>query len=467
MDAARALLVQNLMLTWRYSVGNPYEQFSFPEGVDVAQVLGELRARGRRPRDPAHLARRGRTPPYPNWKMGEKLLGSATHFRLFRDRAFVGEQTPGAARLRRDARAADRQKPQTACSRRERYSSDIQDPVYGLHSQAVVWAGLRGMAAAWAVDRPARARGRAPPRSLRGSRAVCARRCAQSQRRLPDGSLFVPVRLLGDEAPYRSLIEARLGQLLEPRHALRARVRPLRAAERRGATAIWRYMQLHGSRLLGLVRAGAYALYGREAPFPASGTDQVYGINVSRFLADRGERRPARAEPLRPARRGHDAGDVRRRRGGERRAASPGSRPARCTCRRTAAANAAFLETLRLLLVHETRGDGARARAARRREPGSRRASGSPSRTPRRASGRSRSRSRTHARYADVVVTPPRRSQPRTLRLRLRLPPGTRIASVTLDGRPYGRFDAAAGTIDLSGRRGTLQLRVGFRKSVA
>ena len=41
MDAARALLVQNLLLTWRYSIGNPYEEFSFPEGVDVAQVLGE------------------------------------------------------------------------------------------------------------------------------------------------------------------------------------------------------------------------------------------------------------------------------------------------------------------------------------------------------------------------------------------------------------------------------------------
>ena len=38
-DARRALLVQNLGLTWRYSLGNPYEQFSFPEGVDVAQVL--------------------------------------------------------------------------------------------------------------------------------------------------------------------------------------------------------------------------------------------------------------------------------------------------------------------------------------------------------------------------------------------------------------------------------------------
>jgi hypothetical protein len=40
--------------------------------------------------------------------------------------------------------------------------------------------------------------------------------------------------------------------------------------------------------LLGLVRAGAYALYGPHA-FPVGGTDQVYGLNVSRFLADNDE----------------------------------------------------------------------------------------------------------------------------------------------------------------------------------
>ena len=31
-DATRNLLIQNLTLTYRYSIGNPYEQFSFPEG---------------------------------------------------------------------------------------------------------------------------------------------------------------------------------------------------------------------------------------------------------------------------------------------------------------------------------------------------------------------------------------------------------------------------------------------------
>jgi hypothetical protein len=34
-------LVQNLELTWRYSVGNAYGEFSFPESVDGAEVMAE------------------------------------------------------------------------------------------------------------------------------------------------------------------------------------------------------------------------------------------------------------------------------------------------------------------------------------------------------------------------------------------------------------------------------------------
>jgi hypothetical protein len=51
------------------------------------------------------------------------------------------------------------------------------------------------------------------------------------------------------------------------------------------------------------------------------------------------------------------------------------------------------------------------------------------------------------------------------LHLRLRLPQGRRIDAVTLDGRPFRRFDAATGTIDLSGRTGSLLLRVSLRKA--
>jgi hypothetical protein len=47
--------------------------------------------------------------------------------------------------------------------------------------------------------------------------------------------------------------------------------------------------------------------------------------------------------------------------------------------------------------------------------------------------------------------------------IRLRLPSGKRITRVTLGGRLYTRVDASTGTIDLSGRTGTLRLSVAYR----
>jgi hypothetical protein len=90
-----------------------------------------------------------RPTPYPNWKMGEKLLGSAVHWRLFRDREYLRHATPALVRyvgiLGRQIRAS-----RGGLLGRERYSSDIPDSVYGLHSQAVAWQGLRAMASVWA-----------------------------------------------------------------------------------------------------------------------------------------------------------------------------------------------------------------------------------------------------------------------------------------------------------------------------
>src|SRR5262249_37220125 len=42
MDAERSLAVQNLELSWRYSIGNAYEESSFPESLDQAQVRAEV-----------------------------------------------------------------------------------------------------------------------------------------------------------------------------------------------------------------------------------------------------------------------------------------------------------------------------------------------------------------------------------------------------------------------------------------
>ena len=40
MNAKRKLVIQNLLMSWRYSLGNSYERFSW-ELMDVAEVMGD------------------------------------------------------------------------------------------------------------------------------------------------------------------------------------------------------------------------------------------------------------------------------------------------------------------------------------------------------------------------------------------------------------------------------------------
>ena len=81
--------------------------------------------------------------------MGKRLVGSALHYRLTRDRAYIEGATPT---LRRYVDELGRQigSSGTGLLGRERYSSDIPDEVLGLHSQATVWQGLWAMSRVWA-----------------------------------------------------------------------------------------------------------------------------------------------------------------------------------------------------------------------------------------------------------------------------------------------------------------------------
>src|SRR5262249_51054851 len=87
-DALRALLVQDLELTWRYSVGNAYGEFSFPESVDGSEVMAEYGFSSvARSMLRTSFTRAPR--PYPQWKMGERLLASALYARLYPDDPFL------------------------------------------------------------------------------------------------------------------------------------------------------------------------------------------------------------------------------------------------------------------------------------------------------------------------------------------------------------------------------------------
>ena len=461
-DAYRNLLIQNLLLTWRYSIGNPYEQFSFPEGVDVAEVMGELGYAGVA-RSIMRTSLTRKDEPYPNWKMGKRLVGSALHYRLTRDRAYIEGATPV---LRRYVDELGRQINASGSGLlgRERYSSDIPDEVLGLHSQATVWQGLQAMGRVWAETGNAELARRCGALANRLEGGI-RRAVASSQRRLGDGSLFIPARLLDREPAYASLTQARLGSywnLVMP-YALASGIFAPESPEAAGAL---KYMLRHGSRLVGVVRAGAYALYERPV-YPVSGTDQVYGINVARFLADGDE-----ADQLVLSLYGTLAVAMTPDTfvSGEAASVAPlrGSRFRSMYLPPNGASNAAFLQTLRSLLVHESRdADGA--------PTGLELAFATP--RPWLRAGRQISVRRVPTSFGAVsyslvarsdtisaTVDVPARPAPKTLKLRVRLPRGQRVESVTVNGEPLElpEGETLGETLDLSGRTGRLEVVVRY-----
>ena len=80
-NAMLALRIQDMVLTWRYSIGNAYEEFSFPEGPDVALVMAE-QGFAAVARSILETSLTRPTDRYPNWKRGERLQASASYYRL-------------------------------------------------------------------------------------------------------------------------------------------------------------------------------------------------------------------------------------------------------------------------------------------------------------------------------------------------------------------------------------------------
>ncbi len=120
------------------------------------------------------------------------------------------------------------------------------------------------------------------------------------------------------------------------------------------------------------------------------------------------------------------------------------------------AANASFLETLRLTLVHETdaasgQPEGLQLGYATPRRWLSAGSTIAVQRLPT-SFGPLSFTIRARGRALLITLSPPPRT-PASLSLRLRLPVNERIRSVELDGRPWQRLNRRSATIDLSGLR--------------
>ena len=463
LDAERNLLIQNLLMTWRYSLGNPYEAFEFPESLENAAVLGEYGFGGV---DRAIVEESFKREPhlYPNWQAATRLLAASRYYQLFADRSFVAAATPT---LRQNAALLEGQLRGGAPGllRRERYTADLPDRAYGLQTQAVAWQGLGAMARVWAATgRGDLAAGsRLAADSLQAGLRAAVK---TSETRLPDGSLFIPARLLEDERPYQAISGSRHGtywNLVVP-DALASQFFPPHGPEATGALD---YLLEHGSRLLGLVRGDANSLYHHRVK-AASGTNAVYGLNVARFFADNDRPEQLVLSLYGALAAGMTDGTFV---SGESATVSPLADdyyrsmylPPNST------SNAAFLECLRLMLVHETATpDGAPS--------GLELAYATP--RPWLAPGKQIRVGRAPTSFGPISFSldsgansirarlqVPRRSAIRSLSLRLRRPGGQRITRVELDGRRFRRFDPTAETIDLTGHSGTLALTVHFAAS--
>ncbi len=453
-NAALGVLQQTLAFGWRYSVGNPYEELSFAEALDSAEVAAEYGFPNvARSILQVSLDRLRRKPKrFTAFRAGHLLSTAALYYRLTRDRSFIKLETPELARLVRQIRARQVERgPARGRLRPEQLSSDIPYDVDSVNGEIAAWQGLLAIDRVWGLTghRAFAAQARLLGLSIGSALRSGLRRAS---RRLDDGSLFVPDALDAPNAgPYEKLTTIREGSywnLVMP-YALASGFFPAHSRDARGLV---HYVLAHGSRLLGVSRADAHIIYSNR-PY-GSGLGAVYGLSMSRFMADNDHPDQLVLSLYGTIAIGMTRGTYI---SGEAISVVPvnGAYYRSMYMPPNSGANASYLETFRQLLVHERRGP-----------------SGAPAgldlafSTPRAwlADGKtisvqeaptsfgpvSFSIARTGSRI-DVDVTAPPKAR---VRIRLRLPAGERVQKASL-----GVLHAASGTIDLGGRQGTIALR--------
>jgi hypothetical protein len=352
-NAERGILTQLIAYGWRYSIGNPYEELSYAESLDAAEVAAEYGYPSVAKSIIALSLQRMRLRPwrFTAFRGGHILSSAATYYRLTRDRAFLRAETPAldglvkriASRQRRSGPAIGRLVP-------EPLSTDLEaHDVDSVPGQIEAIEGLLAIGRVWrTTGYPAHAaRAGSLARSIdRALRPAVARASA----RLRDGSLFVPDQLTTPQRPFDRLTSTRDGSywnLVMP-YAFASGWFP---AHSRTARGILRYLLGHGARLLGVPRTYARTVYGDA---PGAGLAQVYGLSMSRYLADNDQPDQLVLSLYGMLTAGMTADTYI---SGEAVSLLPvdGARDRTMFMPPNTGANASYLETLRELLVHERR----------------------------------------------------------------------------------------------------------------
>jgi hypothetical protein len=351
-DAQRGILTQVIANGWRYSIGNPYEELSYAESLDTAEIAAEygypsvaksiieLSITRMRLRPGRFTASRG----------AHILSTAAQYYRLTRDRAFLHAETPALAQLveriaqRRIAKGAARGRLQP-----EALSTDLEGhDVDSVPGQITAVEGLLSIGRVWSSTGYRADAARARTIAV-GLDEVLRPAVARGSKRLADGSLFVPDQL--PQRPFARLTASRDGSywnLVMPTALASGWFAPHSATSR----GILRYLLQHGSRILGVPRTYARTVYGNAT---GAGLAQVYGLGTSRFLADNDQPDQLVLSLYGMAAAGMTAGTYI---SGEAVSVLPlqGAYERSMFMPPNAGANSSFLGTLRELLIHERRG---------------------------------------------------------------------------------------------------------------
>jgi hypothetical protein len=297
-NAMRNLIVQNMVLGERYSVGNPYETVFSMEGHESVLALDRFgfTARAEECLDRLVAITNGAAPEwYESWERGTKLASAAEHYRLTGNAGLVRRNADTYLEYLRDMQRQLHSDPHGLMSP-ERYAWDIPDQVYGWHSQAVAWRGMRDIVSVLCEIGVLSITDEVAVDIERFGHALRAA-MSKSTTTLEDGSAFVPVALFSAEPPHVHLTESRPANywnLVAP-YALASGIVEPRSEL---AAGLLRYMELHGAWLLGLTRFNG--LYDPPTPigswredgtggYKSPGIDNAFGVQTLFFLADNDE----------------------------------------------------------------------------------------------------------------------------------------------------------------------------------
>ncbi len=476
MDAMRNLLIQNLFMTWRYSIGNAYESWYPQESGDALKALGEYGFLDEyRENLQGLLPRTFRGDDERMMEYAHKLFYTTHCARLTADHAWLAANRRLVKRWIEGMREVMASDPRGLLGKTR--AGDIHAHCYYSNHQAIGWRGLRDMAALCADqgwDDDARAAAAEAAESLR---TAFLKPFNSTKVDMPDGTLFFPKVLKDSPAiPCDPITGTRLGSYwnLSIGTALKSGVFDPRGDTMRRTVD---YMLLHGARLLGLTRFNYYPVpigshrAGGLPGYSTSGADNVYGPGVVDALAELDE-----ADQIVLSLYGKLAHGMTRNTfisgEGDSYGVVPGQYYRALYLPPSNTNNALFLKTLHDMLVF-THVD----------------AEGRPEElllahfTPRGWLEHGKTicveraptmfgpvsftiRSQLDDGIVEAEVVPPARLPPKRLDLRLRVPATHELQSVLVNDREHTQIDAARATVRLNGLNGTVRIKATFPQSL-